>query len=803
MRSDARGLVRKYAFILAGLVAVVLAASSVVAAAFGFEDQRATLEQAQRDRSLVAAERIGAFFRSLDRELRRTDPLGFGDEETRRLQLLRFLRDVPAAIDASYIDPAGTERIFVSRVEPDRIGSGLSRGADPAFSGLRAARAYQGPLRRQDGTAPAMLVAAADAAGGATVATVDIREVIDVLDELERGRLGHAFVVDFDGELIAAPDILSVLRQSGVGRLAQVTAARAAAAQGDLRAQSSVGTDESGRAVLAVTRALQVADWVLVVEEPLDEAYAIVYRSLARAGVILVLGVLASVAAAFVLAHRMARPIEALEHAAAGVAEGRFERIDVAVGAELASLAETFNGMAKAVGEREAELAGMYRSARDAGERLEHQATHDALTGLPNRVLFERRLDEAIARSGDGAAPVALAILDLDRFKEINDTFGHPVGDALLREVGPRLEGALRPGDMVARLGGDEFAVVMLGADANAARGVTERMARRLADPVNVHSHPLLVEASFGIAVYPLHGADATTLLRHADIALYAAKADGSGHTVYTAALDHHSAAALALATELRDAIERDELVLHYQPQIDLASGRIERVEALVRWPHPTRGLIPPAEFIPLAERTGLIKPLTDHVLARAVRECAEWRPYAPNVGVSVNLSARNLLEPELVERVELLLRRYAVDPRLLVLEITESTVMADPERAVATIARLQGIGVRTALDDFGTGYSSLSLLQRLGAGEVKIDRSFVGAMVSDELSATIVRFTVDLGRSLGFQVVAEGVEDEATAAALRALRCPLAQGYHYARAMPLAELLARLAGPAEVRRTA
>jgi len=418
-----------------------------------------------------------------------------------------------------------------------------------------------------------------------------------------------------------------------------------------------------------------------------------------------------------------------------------------------------------------------------------HQALHDPLTGLPNRELFADRVGQAIRSADRQLRPAALLLLDLDRFKDVNDTLGHHHGDRLLGEVATRLTGVLRQVDTVARLGGDEFAVLLPEVDAAGAPAVAEKLRVALHQPLTLDGVGIDLDASIGIAVYPDHGGDAAELLQHADVAMYAAKQTHAGFVIYDASVDQHSPRRLALLGGLRRALERDELVLHYQPKADLRSGRVLGVEALVRWQHPEHGLLGPGEFIPLAERTGLIHPLTRWVLDAALRQAAEWRRAGHELSVAVNLSTRSLLDRDFPDQVADRLAAWGVPAGCLMLEVTESAVMADPALALEVLGRLHALGVGLALDDFGTGYSSMAYLKALPVDELKVDRSFVGHMASSNSDAVIVRSTIDLGHNLGLHVVAEGVETRDAWEELKALGCDTAQGYHLGRPMPAADV--------------
>jgi diguanylate cyclase (GGDEF)-like protein len=426
-------------------------------------------------------------------------------------------------------------------------------------------------------------------------------------------------------------------------------------------------------------------------------------------------------------------------------------------------------------------LRRVTKRLRKQVEEIEHQAMHDSLTGLPNRVLFRDRLEQALHGARRKPGGVAVMFLDLDRFKEVNDTLGHESGDILLREVGQRLAHSLRAGDSVARLGGDEFAVLASGLeDADDALVVARKLRQAVEWPLTLHGLTLEVEASIGIALFPEHGTDADTLLRHADVAMYQSKEAHSGAGIYSPERDVYSSDRLKLLGELRRAIEQGELVLHYQPKINLKTSEVLGFEALVRWQHPEQGLLPPERFVPFAEHTGLIKPLTRYVMREAVRSCSRWVQCGLDLSVAVNLSSRDLLDLHLPDEVRLLLNETAIDPERLELEITENTILSDPVRTRTILARLKDLGVRLAIDDFGSGYSSLGYLKRLPLDVLKIDKSFVMSMMADDDSAAIVRSTIDLAHNLGLEVVAEGVATEHISAVLAALHCDAAQGFYF-----------------------
>jgi diguanylate cyclase (GGDEF)-like protein len=425
-------------------------------------------------------------------------------------------------------------------------------------------------------------------------------------------------------------------------------------------------------------------------------------------------------------------------------------------------------------------------------DRLRHEAMHDALTGLPNRAFLQRRLAAVLDDVCDSrSAGAAIMILDLDGFKEVNDALGHQQGDLLLVEVAERLRTAVGQAGLVARLGGDEFAVLLDGDDEDRAVRIGRRVLRALEHPIALESMEVEVGGSLGLALAPAHATDPAGLLKRADMAMYGAKSSTKGLRVYEPALESDNARRLTLVAELRSALNSGEIEVHVQPQARTRTGEVAGVEALVRWRHPERGNVAPDEFIPVAERSGLIGPLTTRVLDLSLAALADWRRQGVDLSVAVNLSTRSLHDADLVEEVARLLRRHDVPASRLTLEVTESSVMADPARATALLHQLRDLGVRLSVDDFGTGYSSLSYLKRLPVHEVKIDRSFVMGLQDQGGDAAIVRAIVDLGRHLGLQVVAEGVEDQETWDHLAAMGCDLVQGWHLSRAMPTGDVVA------------
>jgi diguanylate cyclase (GGDEF)-like protein len=481
----------------------------------------------------------------------------------------------------------------------------------------------------------------------------------------------------------------------------------------------------------------------------------------------------AALIAASLFARGVSRPLERLAEGAQRIERGDYaEKIDIRQRDEIGRLATAFDRMRTGIAERE--------------DKIRFQATHDALTGLPNRVLFLERLAQAVTRARRSGTMVAILMMDLDRFKEINDTLGHHFGDDLLKEIGKRLLDLLPDSDTVARLGGDEFAVTFYVKEASQAADVAMRIRTALETPFVIGTVSIEVAASMGIALCPQHADDAETLMKRADIAMYDAKTTHSAFATYAPGRDEHSLRRLAMLSELRNAIAREELTLHYQPKVDVRHDKPVHAEALVRWQHPVHGILAPDEFIPLAEQSGNIGMITKWVLRKAITDCGAWNANGLDLTVAVNLSALDLFDAKLPAYIDGLLTESGLSPSKLVLEITESAVMKDPIYAAKILGDLKDRGIALAIDDYGTGHSSLAHLKRLPVDELKIDKSFVthlrNAAPEDVL---IIRSTIELGHNMGLKVIAEGVEDAEAWRILRDLGCDMAQGYYVSPPMP------------------
>jgi diguanylate cyclase (GGDEF)-like protein len=481
--------------------------------------------------------------------------------------------------------------------------------------------------------------------------------------------------------------------------------------------------------------------------------------------VIALLSFVTSLAGAVWLSRNVTQPVAQLAQAARRIEAGDYrDEVDVSHQDELGDLAGVFNSMQLGIARRE--------------EQIAYQAFHDTLTGLPNRASLQKRLAESLERARVLHQPLALMMLDIDRFKEINDTMGHATGDMLLIEIGRRIRATLRPGDILARFGGDEFVAVLHDvADADMDEFV-QRIASIVSMPLRAGSMELVLDASIGLAQFPQHGERAEELLRRADIAMYDAKQSHKPFKFYEDGRDAVHLYRLSLLNDLRRAIGSEELELYYQPSLDLDQRKVHHVEALLRWTHPQHGAISPVDFIPLAEQSGLIRTITDWVMHEAIRQCAAWNDMGLDVSVAINLSAVDLSSGYLPDLLATHLGRYGVDSQRLTLEITETAVMRDAANSLEVLNRLKACGVQLAIDDFGTGYSSLSHLKRLPVDVLKIDKSFVMDMARDEDDAVIVRSTIELAHNMGLRVVAEGVESKEAMSMLTELHCDSVQGY-------------------------
>jgi diguanylate cyclase (GGDEF)-like protein len=607
--------------------------------------------------------------------------------------------------------------------------------------------------------------------------------VVPVLAPIPIAWVAMGFVIDdavaLDLQALSGLQV-SFLSRRGRGNWAVHASTLPPASRGEL-------ADRLGAAYTTVTLALLDEDYetrLSILHERGDVQIAAVLQRSLKEGLApfnrlrdtLIALALASIAfsilGSVLIARGIAGPINRLAAVARKVRDGDYsQKAETGRADEIGDFADSFNHMLEGIFERESKILRL--------------AYEDTLTGLPNRAMFIDRLEQAIQSCRQTSQPVVVMMMDLNRFKPINDSLGHLVGDQVLQEVSRRLRELLRESETVARFGGDEFAVLLPTGGMARAKNVVSQIERALATPILTQGQPIDLGASIGIAVFPGYAQDTVTLIRHADIALYVAKRNNASFTAYEPDFEQGKPSQLSLLGELRSAVEEDQLTLYYQPKVDLRSGASDSVEALVRWVHPKRGFVSPIDFIPFAEQTGYIKAVTRWVLERALKQCGEWHMSGLDVKIAVNLSVRDLMNPELPAMVSELTARFKIPTPFVCLEITESAVMEDPERAHKTLEQLHKLGVRLSIDDFGTGQSSLAYIRKLPVQEMKIDRSFVRNMVADKDDAVIVRSTIELGHNMGLKVVAEGVEDHAALMLLTKLGCDEAQGYFIAKPQP------------------
>lgn len=602
---------------------------------------------------------------------------------------------------------------------------------------------------------------------GSAVAWINLKWLWHQVQRARVGKTGYVYLLDDDLTLIGHRDHSLVLRQLN-GLKAGLPPTMF---QRDGGNTLHIYRNFNGEQVTGVAKYDPRQNWWVVVELPVAEGLASLNRIIARFVTALLLAVAVSIIVVLLVTRITLRPLEVLEQGIQRLAKGESEvRVTVTGDNEIARLAHAFNHMAE---NTEAQAA-----------LLQQQATHDALTGLPNRQYLQRQLQGALEDLSSGKVRhIALLLLDLDHFKEVNDALGHSTGDELLKQLSHKLASRCRKPCSIARLGGDEFALLL--PDCRGRREAEDAASQVLAvlnEPVSLDELTLRVDGSIGIAIAPEDGEDASTLLRLADIAMYHAKHNGLGQSCYQAHIDGSSTRRLQLLGDLANAIEKGQLDLHYQPKVAIRDGRCYAMEALARWYHPEFGEISPIEFIPLAELGGLMDGLTFRVIQQGLHDRMLWQQAGHELDLSINISTRNLLDEHFAQRVQEMLLHAGAPAECLTLEVTESSIMVDPEGARRALAALRNIGVSISVDDYGTGYSSLSYLKMLALDEIKIDKSFVLDMVRDDNDAIIVRSTIELAHNLGMRVTAEGVEDQETLDILAILDCDHVQGFHLSR---------------------
>lgn len=606
------------------------------------------------------------------------------------------------------------------------------------------------------------------------LSVINLKWLWDIVQTKKAGKNGIVYVVDESLKLVAHPDPSLVLSNLNLRKSSIPPSIFINQEEKEL----SIYTNLSGKKVAGVARFDPVYHWWIIVEQPVNEALAPLDRVINRFFLAFVLATIITIISVFIFSKRMMRPLEDLEKAISNLAQGNLDvSVNVPRSTELSSLSSAFNLMALKL--------------KDKTHQLEHNAHYDELTKLPNRKLLYKTLEEKFHQRSTKNGSFALLLLDLDRFKEINDSLGHNYGDILLKQLGARLLSLANDKDLVARLGGDEFALVLETANTpEEAIAFGKKVRLEIQRQFKLDGIRLVVDGSIGISMYPDDGDNVSILMRHADVAMYQAKKDNQGIAVYNAENDINSPERLALINDLPKAIEENQLILHYQPKISVRDRKVVGLEALVRWNHPEHGIIPPDQFIPIVELGDSIISLTDWVINQALKDCKVWHEQDFPFTIAVNISALNIQDQEFQNKLNKLISKHNFDANYLQLELTESVIMSDTIKSHTTIEGIHEQGPSIAIDDYGTGYSSLAYLKNLSVDELKIDRSFVKDMDTDENDAVIIKSTIDMSHNLGLQVTAEGVETKDVLELLDMLDCEFAQGFYISRPLPGDQIL-------------
>ena len=675
--------------------------------------------------------------------------------------------------EVSIIDSDGKEIKRVSRMEGVAKSDSRKFENDPLIEDSLLGKQSIAPVKFSEYLEPIISIAtpikSSNGHEKVILAVVNLKWLWDTIQSLHVEQHGYVYVVDESLVLVAHPDPSLVL--SGMN-LQSTTVSQSLFSEVDQK-KLRIYKNITGHTVAGISHFDPDHRWWIVVEQPIDEALAPLDRVINRFIMAFLLAIILTVVTVVYFSKLMMRPLESLEVAIDKLTHGGKEiRVDIPKHTELSSLSSAFNKMAANLDEKT--------------EKLEYQAYHDELTKLPNRKRLFEYIEGMLKDRLQDNKPFTVLLLDLDRFKEINDSLGHKCGDLLLMELSGRLLSVLPENYLVARLGGDEFAVVLENVDT---REKAKEIAANIKSVIQKHFQlegvGLLIDASVGIAMYPEDGNDSTILMRRADVAMYHAKKNGVGISAYDESFDTNSPQRLALIGGFSKAIEENELVLHYQPQIRVRDKRVIGVEALVRWDHPEHGLLMPDQFIPIVELSDSIIALTYWVINQAFSDCKKWQGQGVDIGIAVNVSTLNIQDEGFVNHLNKMIVKHHVNPDKIQLEITESVILADTKRALKTINELDMMGIKISIDDFGTGYSSLAYLKEIPVDELKIDKSFVMDVEENDNDAVIVKSTIDLAHNLGLKVTAEGVETKGALDLLDILDCEYAQGFYISRPIP------------------
>ena len=693
------------------------------------------------------------------------------------IQLHRLLNSRSEIEEVSLIASNGKELIHISRMSGNAKNQLRNLSDDNLVIQSLAGKAGTDSIKFSEYLEPIIRLSIpvkTESSYQTILSVINLKWLWDTVQSRQVGKNGIVYVVDNSFKLIAHPDPSFVLANKNLNKSSIPNSLFSDTTEKKL----SIYTDLNGNKVAGVARFDPNHNWWIIVEEPVNEALAPLDRVINRFLLAFLITTFITILSVIIFTKRIMRPLEILETAISSLSQGNLDvSVEIPHSTELSSLAKTFNLMAKKL--------------KEQTHQLEYNAHYDELTKLPNRKLLYETLEKKLKINDPEGKHFALLLLDLDRFKEINDSLGHNYGDVLLKQLGKRLSSLINEDDFVSRLGGDEFAIILGSAETTEiAVDMANKIRLAIQKQFRLDGIRLLIDGSIGITMYPSDGDNVSTLMRHADVAMYQAKKENIGVSIYNKEDDINSPERLALISELPQAIKENQLILHYQPKIRIRDRKVVGFEALVRWNHPKHGIIPPDEFIPIVELGDSIISLTDWVLNQALKDCKKWHDQEYLFSIAVNISALNIQDQEFLKKLKDYISQHQFNTQYLQVELTESVIMTDTIKSQMTIKGIHEQGLSISIDDYGTGYSSLAYLKNLSVDELKIDRSFVTEMETDENDAVIIRSTIDMSHHLGLKVTAEGVETLAVLELLDMLDCEFAQGFYISRPLPYDEIL-------------